>query len=141
MDTGGLTRQISTIIGQLHSLFDEIGVPSHERDSREAELFTALSETLNNQLRIVTAEKSKLTEEALEIIKTIHQMEASLEDRNSNNRYPRKKDDLQVTAPLTRCVKDLGEKYNAIARIHQERFEQIKSMQRQQHLCVRVKAN
>ena len=127
MDTSGLSRQVSTIIGQLHSLFDEIGVASHERESREAELFTALSETLNNQLRVVTAEKSKLTEEAVGIITTIHQMEASLEDRNPNDRYPRKNEDLQVTAPLTRCVKDLKEKYYAIARIHQERFEEIKS--------------
>jgi protein regulator of cytokinesis 1 len=38
MDTGYLTSQVSTIIGQLHGLFDEIGVPSHERDSREAEV-------------------------------------------------------------------------------------------------------
>jgi Ase1/PRC1/MAP65 family protein len=68
MDTSYLSTQVSTIIRELHGLFDEIGVPSHERDSREAEvcsalssrdctnnsqLFTALSEALNNQLRIV----------------------------------------------------------------------------------------
>ncbi len=71
MDTSYLTTQVSTIIGQLHGLFDEIGVSSHERESRESEvcgicnrkenaanpsqLFTALSETLHNQLRLVTA--------------------------------------------------------------------------------------
>lgn len=38
MDTSYLTSQVSTIIGQLHALFDEIGVPSHERDSRESEV-------------------------------------------------------------------------------------------------------
>ena len=37
MDTSYLTSQVATIIGQLHGLFDEIGVPSHERESREAE--------------------------------------------------------------------------------------------------------
>ncbi|KAK4696797.1 Ase1/PRC1/MAP65 family protein, partial [Lecanoromycetidae sp. Uapishka_2] len=37
MDTSYLTTQVSTIIGQLHSLFDEIGVPNHERESRETE--------------------------------------------------------------------------------------------------------
>lgn len=36
MDTSYLTTQVSTIVGQLHSLFDEIGVPSHERESRES---------------------------------------------------------------------------------------------------------
>jgi protein regulator of cytokinesis 1 len=54
MDTSYLAQQVTTIIGQLHGLFDDIGVPSHERDSREAELFSALSETLHNQLRQVT---------------------------------------------------------------------------------------
>lgn len=38
MDTSYLTTQVSTIIGQLHDLFDEIGVPGHERESRESEV-------------------------------------------------------------------------------------------------------
>lgn len=38
MDTSYLTTQVSTIIGQLHGLFDEIGVPNRERESREAEV-------------------------------------------------------------------------------------------------------
>ena len=38
MDTSYLTTQVSTIIGQLHGLFDDIGVPSHERESRESEV-------------------------------------------------------------------------------------------------------
>jgi protein regulator of cytokinesis 1 len=41
MDTNYLTTQVSTIIGQLHGLFDEIGVPSHERESRESEVSRA----------------------------------------------------------------------------------------------------
>ena len=55
MDTSYLTTQVTTIIGQLHSIFDEIGVPRNERDSRETELFAALSETLHNQLRLVNS--------------------------------------------------------------------------------------
>jgi len=38
MDTSYLTTQVSTIIGQLHGIFDDIGVPNHERESREAEV-------------------------------------------------------------------------------------------------------
>ena len=38
MDTSYLTSQVSTIIGQLHGLFDDIGVPNHERESRESEV-------------------------------------------------------------------------------------------------------
>lgn len=118
---------MSTIVGQLHGLFDEIGVPGHERESKESELFTALSETLHNQLRLVTAEKTELTEEAHRIIKTIKQMEASLEDPKLNNTYQLDNKDLRVTAPLIQCLQGLKEKYNSIAKIHRERFEQVKS--------------
>lgn len=38
MDSSHLSQQINTIIGQLHGLFDDIGVPGHERDAREAEV-------------------------------------------------------------------------------------------------------
>ena len=38
MDTSYLTSQVASIIAQLHGLFDEIGVPNQERDSREAEV-------------------------------------------------------------------------------------------------------
>lgn len=44
MDTSYLAQQVTTIIGQLHGLFDEIGVPSHERDSREAEVSARLEQ-------------------------------------------------------------------------------------------------
>jgi protein regulator of cytokinesis 1 len=43
MDTSYLAQQVTTIIGQLHGLFDEIGVPSHERDTREAEVRPSLA--------------------------------------------------------------------------------------------------
>ena len=38
MDTSYLTTQVTTIIGQLHGLFDDIGVPNHERECRETEV-------------------------------------------------------------------------------------------------------
>lgn len=38
MDTGYLVSQVQTITSQLHELWDELGVPKHERDSREAEV-------------------------------------------------------------------------------------------------------
>jgi hypothetical protein len=72
MDASYLTTQVNTIVAQLHGVFDEIGVPSHEREARETEvykehacrillrltalqLFSALSETLHNQLKLVNA--------------------------------------------------------------------------------------
>lgn len=43
MDPGYLTTQIITIIGQLHGIFDEIGIPHSEREAKETEV--ALSTT------------------------------------------------------------------------------------------------
>lgn len=38
VDTSYLTTQVNTIVGQLHGIFDEIGIPHHERESRETEV-------------------------------------------------------------------------------------------------------
>jgi hypothetical protein len=38
MDTSYLAQQVNTIVGQLHGLFDEIGVPNHDREAREEEV-------------------------------------------------------------------------------------------------------
>lgn len=38
MDTSFLQTQVTTIITQLNSIFDEIGVPRNERESRETEV-------------------------------------------------------------------------------------------------------
>ncbi|CAO2655341.1 Nn.00g104050.m01.CDS01 [Neocucurbitaria sp. VM-36] len=127
MDTSYLAQQVTTIIGQLHGLFDDIGVPSHERDSREAELFSALSETLHNQLRQVTNEKHEMTEEAHRLLTTIKQMEASLEDNKPNPNYE-KHDENAITYPLTRCLQGLKERYNAVSKLHRERFEQVRKL-------------
>lgn len=54
MDTSYLTGQVANIIAQLHTLFDDIGVHADERDSRESDLFEALSETLHTQVKTVS---------------------------------------------------------------------------------------
>ncbi|KAB8296024.1 hypothetical protein EYC80_008835 [Monilinia laxa] len=127
MDTSYLSSQVSTIIDELHGLFDEIGVPSRERESRESELFAALSETLHNQVRLVATEKDDLTEEAHRIITTIKQMEASLEDDKAHLEYE-SDDDLKVTYPLMQCLQGLKEKHKHISKLHKERFEQVKKL-------------
>ncbi|KAK5085726.1 Microtubule bundling protein [Lithohypha guttulata] len=127
MDTSFLQTQVTTIIAQLHSIFDEIGVPRSERESRETELFTALSETLNDQLRVANDEKNKLTGEAQNIIGTIKQMEKSLED-GKDYAYEINLEDMKISYPLVDCLRDLKEKYNIISRLHRERFEQVKKL-------------
>lgn len=69
-----------------------------------------------------------MTEEAQNIIKTIKQMEASLEDDKQNMGYGLDTTSLRVTYPLTDCLRDLKEKYNTVSRLHRERFEQVKKL-------------
>ncbi|KAF3065283.1 Anaphase spindle elongation protein 1 [Daldinia childiae] len=128
MDASYLSQQVNTIIGQLHGLFDEIGVASHDRETRESELFAALSETLNNQVKQVTVEKKELVEEAQKLITIIRQMEASLDGSRSQRSYTPESDDLRVTFPLTRCLTMLKEKHMQISKLHRERFEQVKKL-------------
>ena len=75
----------------------------------------------------IKSEKNDMTEEAYRIIKTIRQMETSLEDRKLTDAYPSEDEELRVSVPLTRCLQHLKEKHNNTARIHRERFEQVKS--------------
>lgn len=54
-------------------------------------------------------------------------MEASLEDDKATNSYLLEDNELKVTLPLVRCLQDLKAKHDTIAKIHRERFEQVKS--------------
>lgn len=170
MDAGYLVTQVNNIIGQLHGLFDEIGIPGHERESRESEvsgwllpsshfsldsrlimdasaLFGSVGDAqwpsrAGQQVGLVepslekpehawlttTSEKNDMTEEAHRLIKAIKQMEGSLDDAAKSSVYDQKEDaDLHVTYPLSRCLSSLTEKYNVACKLHQERFEQVKS--------------
>lgn len=69
-----------------------------------------------------------MTEEAHRIIKTIRQMEASLEDEKPGQAYQLEDEELKVSTPLNRCLKVLKEKHNTISKIHRDRFEQVRSM-------------
>ncbi|KAK5118902.1 hypothetical protein LTR62_000113 [Meristemomyces frigidus] len=128
MDTSYLSQQVTTIVERLHGFFDEIGVPSHERDSRESELFSALSETLHNQLNLVAKEKHDLTEEAQRLIKSIRQMERSLDDSRPDDEYEDERDGLKVDYPLLDCMERLKEKHHTISKLHRERYEQVKKL-------------
>ncbi|KJR88363.1 microtubule associated protein (Ase1) [Sporothrix schenckii 1099-18] len=127
MDASYLSQQVNGIIDQLHGLFDEIGVSNHERETREEELFNALSEALHNQVRLVTNEKKNMVEEAQRTISAIRQMETSIDDSRSRRDYDAD-EDMQVTYPLTRCLQVLKEKHLQISKIHRERFEQVRKL-------------
>ncbi|RKF53333.1 Anaphase spindle elongation protein 1 [Erysiphe neolycopersici] len=126
MNINYLSSQVSNVTDQLNSLFEDIGTPCHEREKRESELLAALSKTLNNYVRQITAEKHNLEEEAQHIIKTIKQMEASLDDLKPA--VDRKDDQIIITYPLMQCLKELKKKHLQISKLHKERFEEVKKL-------------
>ncbi|PLB40601.1 putative microtubule associated protein (Ase1) [Aspergillus candidus] len=128
VDTSYLTTQVNNIVSELHGIFDDIGVPNHERESREAELFSALSETLSNHLKLVDDEKQVMTEEAQKLITAIRQLEASLIDEKANGQYNLNDADLRIKYPLNQCLNFLREKYGALSKMHKERFEQVRKL-------------
>ncbi|KMQ45520.1 microtubule associated protein [Trichophyton rubrum] len=125
VDTSYLTSQVNSIVEQLHGLFDDIGVPHHERESRESELFSALSETLHGHLQRVDEEKNEMMEEAHHLKTTIKQMEASLD---GVGRGSREYEEIEITYPLNRCLEALKERHNSVSKLHRERFEQVKKL-------------
>ncbi|RAH49845.1 putative microtubule associated protein (Ase1) [Aspergillus brunneoviolaceus CBS 621.78] len=128
VDTSYLTTQVNTIVSELHGIYDDIGVPSHERDAREAELFSALSETLNNHLKLVDTEKKEMEEEAQRLITAIQHMEHSLVDEKANGQYKLDHNALRVSYPLNRCLAFLREEHGALSKLHKERFEQVRKL-------------
>ncbi|KAH6680549.1 microtubule associated protein-domain-containing protein [Halenospora varia] len=92
------------------------------------QLFAALSETLNNQVRLVSAEKNDMIDEAQRIITTIKQMEASLDDNKAHHKYEPEDEELKITVPLKQCLQGLKDKHLQISKLHRERFEQVKKL-------------
>ncbi|KAL7945799.1 microtubule associated domain-containing protein [Trichoderma barbatum] len=127
MDTSYLSKQVNNSIGQLHSLFDDIGVPDHEREARESELFQALSEALNNHLRLVTSEKKGMIDEAKKIVTATRQMEASLDDSKSRRKNSNG-ESMKITYPLMQCLETLKERHDQVKRLHRERLGQVRKL-------------
>jgi Ase1/PRC1/MAP65 family protein len=68
-----------------------------------------------------------MTEEAQNIITTIKQMEASLDDEKDRG-YDLDTSGMRITFPLNECLRDLKQQYNTVSKLHRERFEQVKKL-------------
>lgn len=74
----------------------------------------------------MTNEKHELTEEANRLITTIKQMQQSL-DGNPPNPY-NLDDSLKVSYPLKSCLQSLKEQHKQVAKVHHERYTQVKQL-------------
>lgn len=80
-----------------------------------------------NVLTFPHSEKHQLTEKAQNLINSIRQMEVALDDKKPEDDDYLAHSDLQVTYPLLACLQSLKDKQHALAKIHRERYEQVKS--------------
>lgn len=81
-------------------------------------------------MRLVTQEKKQIIHEAHDMITTIRQMEASMEDPRRRGSSQGHDDGLDITYPLNKCLQALKEKHAQVSRVHKERFAQVKSTYR-----------
>lgn len=75
----------------------------------------------------MSQEKKQIISEAQDMITTIRQMEASMEDPRSRGSSQGHDDGLDISYPLNRCLQALKEKHAQVSRVHKERFAQVKS--------------
>ncbi|RPA79755.1 hypothetical protein BJ508DRAFT_210838 [Ascobolus immersus RN42] len=118
-----LVTQIGAALEQLHDCYEEIGLASYERQEREQQVFAALSATIQEQIELTNGEKNDLISECEAIINEIEKLERSL-----SNESPKQKRRLKITCPLIQCRDSLKEKEAAIAKMHEERYGQIKKL-------------
>lgn len=55
-------------------------------------------------------------------------MERSLDDSRPDDDYESERDGLKVSFPLLNCIQTLKEKHHTIAKLHRERYEQVKKL-------------
>jgi len=55
-------------------------------------------------------------------------MEQSLDDVKNKDQYSAQNDSLKITYPLNESLRMLKEKHRTVAKLHQERYEQVRSM-------------
>jgi Ase1/PRC1/MAP65 family protein len=65
-----------------------------------------------------------MAEECEKLVTTIKQMHIGLDGKDATHALD---DELQVTYPLQACLQELRDKHKTIAKLHRERYEQVKS--------------
>lgn len=55
-------------------------------------------------------------------------MERSIDDTRPKDEFESERDGLKVTFPLLNCIQRLKEKHHTIAKLHRERYEQVKKL-------------
>lgn len=120
-----LANELANVIDTLQGLFDEIGLACHERESREANVYAALSATLQDQLRTVSQDKTKIADECRQLKSQIKQLQHSLGDIVD---YDNDDEESSINVPLLKCLQGLKEKHKMVKKRHAERYDSIKKL-------------
>ena len=68
-----------------------------------------------------------MAEEGQNLIQTIRQMEASLDDKSFKGGDAKRNSEPEISYPLVDCLQLLKERHKVVSKSHRERAEQVRS--------------
>ncbi|KAK9365804.1 microtubule associated protein-domain-containing protein [Lipomyces kononenkoae] len=125
MDRRGsyISSQLIVINDKLQLLYDEIGISEDERNTRERNLYSAVSHALEQQVEEVTAEKENLFKSCQELREQLLTMMAALQDVQDINLSCEAGGDLEIKPPLMTAFETLSKKHLELKGLYSQRYQ------------------
>lgn len=122
-----ISSQLTVINDKLQLLYDEIGISDDERNTRERNLYAAVSQTLEQHVVDVTAEKDYLYKHCLQLQEQLTNMMAALQDvPEATAVIGRSADAQEICAPLIITKEELEKKNEKLQGLYSERYERAR---------------
>ncbi|KAK9245466.1 microtubule associated protein-domain-containing protein [Lipomyces tetrasporus] len=125
MDRRGsyISSQLIVINDKLQLLYDEIGISEDERNTRERNLYSAVSHALEQQVEEVTAEKENLYRSCLDLREQLTTMVAALQDVRDFDMSCESGGDLEIKPPLIAAFERLNQKHENLKGLYSQRYQ------------------
>ncbi|KAK9487542.1 microtubule associated protein-domain-containing protein [Lipomyces starkeyi] len=125
MDRRGsyISSQLIVINDKLQLLYDEIGISEDERNTRERNLYSAVSHALEQQVEEVTAEKESLYRSCHELREQLTTMMAALQDVQDLDLSCGVGGDMEVKFPLMSAFESLTKKHEELKGLYSQRYQ------------------
>ncbi|KAK9237945.1 microtubule associated protein-domain-containing protein [Lipomyces kononenkoae] len=125
MDRRGsyISSQLTVINDKLQLLYDEIGISEDERNTRERNLYSAVSHALEHQVEEVTAEKENLFKSCQDLREQLLTMMAALQDVQDISLSCQAGGDLEIKPPLMTAFETLSNKHQELKGLYSQRYQ------------------
>jgi hypothetical protein len=122
-----ISSKLGSITERLQQLFDEIGLSRNERDSRERELYSVISDALEKHVQAVNKERDSIYNECLELQGSLRSMINSLKDLNMTLILGTKEKVARadIRPPFKNAYAELEDAHNQIETIYSERLVRV----------------